>query len=131
VTARRPPRISALLTCAATALAGVLAAGGPGESPGLRLAAAKPKAPGNFRVNSVDVSRIKLKWRDRARGERRYEVRHRAQATTDWTRERLKRNSTSFANGGLEPGTVHEHQVRACGRRTDRKSTRLNSSHNR
>jgi hypothetical protein len=118
VTARRPARVSALLACTATAVAcALLAAAGPATGPGSRLVAAKPKAPGNFRVHSVDVSRIRLKWRDRARGERRYEVRHRPEGAMDWTRERLKRNSSSFANGGLEPGTVHEHQVRACGRR--------------
>jgi Fibronectin type III domain len=78
--------------------------------------AAKPKAPGKVRVQSVSDSSIKLKWRDRARGERRYEVRHRLQGAEAWGTEKLKRNSAKFTNGGLEPGTVHEHQVRACGK---------------
>jgi hypothetical protein len=86
-------------------------------APPLRLLAAKPKAPGKFRVDRVTETAIKLRWKDRARGERRYEVRHRAAGAAAWTIERVRRTSTSFRNGGLEPGSVHEQQARACGRR--------------
>src|SRR5687768_17706167 len=87
----------------------------PGE-PEARLLAAKPKAPGKVRVQSVGETSVKLRWRDRAHGERRYEVQHRPQGTNAWETATLKRNSTKFVNRGLELGTVHEHQVRACGR---------------
>jgi len=112
----RPPASSAPLGLGATLVA-VLMLGLPADGPGLRLLGAKPKSPGKFRVDSVGQSQIKLKWRDRARGERRYEVRHREQGSDDYTLEKLKRNSTSFTSGGLARGSVHEHQVRACGKR--------------
>jgi hypothetical protein len=82
------------------------------------LASKAPKGPGKVRVDRVTVDSIKLRWKDRAHGERRYEVRHRLEGTEEWDLEKLKRNATKFRNGGLEPGTVHEHRVRACGKRS-------------
>jgi hypothetical protein len=114
---KRPP--AALAPLAATLALVALPALAPMTPPGagLRLLGAKPKAPGKVRVQSVGETSVKLRWRDRAHGERRYEARHRLLGTEAWETETLKRNSTRFTNGGLEPGTVHEHQVRACGRR--------------
>jgi hypothetical protein len=108
------PHIALLFGLSAVAL---VLTGGPPAGPELRLLGSKPKPPGKVRVDRVSESSIVLKWRDRARGERRYEVRHRLEGTDGWALEKLKRNSTKFVNGGLEPGTVQEHQVRACGRR--------------
>jgi hypothetical protein len=117
------PRIVLLFGLATAAL--LLAGGGPSAGPELRLLGSKPKAPGKVRVDRVSESSITLKWRDRARGERRYEVRHRPQGTDGWSLERLKRNATKFVNAGLDPGTVVEHQVRACGRRACSKWSRV------
>ena len=47
--------------------------GGVEEAGPVRLLAAKPKAPGNVRVDRVTETAIKLRWKDRVRGERRYE----------------------------------------------------------
>ena len=70
----RPPVAAAPVaaTVALAALIGSLPAP-PGE-PGARLLAAKPKAPEKVRVQSVGETSVKLRWRDRARGERRYEA---------------------------------------------------------
>jgi Fibronectin type III domain len=112
----RGPLVPALVAGGGLVL--LLAATGGVDGPGrLRLLASKPKAPGKVRVDRVSESAIKLRWRDRARSERRYEVRHRAAGSADWTTAKLPRNSASFRNRGLERGTVHEHQVRACARR--------------
>jgi hypothetical protein len=108
---------SAALAAVATIAALALPGGSVGGPEPRLVASKKPKAPGKVRVDRVTETTVKLKWRDRARGERRYEVRHRPQGTEEWTVEKLKRNATRFTNDGLDPGTVHEHQVRACGRR--------------
>jgi hypothetical protein len=105
----------AALAAAAPALAGATAS--TQDTVRLRLLAAKPKAPGKFRVDSVAVTSIRLKWRDRASGARRYQLRERPAGGEDWTTRKLKRNSTAFTAAGLDPGTLHDFQLRACGRR--------------
>jgi fibronectin type III domain protein len=117
IAAARPASAALAALATAAALAPLALSGGSAGRPDQRLVASK-RAPGKVRVDSVTETAIKLKWRDRAHGERRYKVRHRPQGTEEWTLEKLKRNSTVFTNGGLEPGSVHEHQVRACGRHT-------------
>ena len=113
----RPPAAAAPVaaTMALAALMGLLAR----SARRARGAAARRKAQGAREGARAERRRdsVKLRWSDRAHGERRYEVRHRLQGTDAWETEALKRNSTKFVNRGLEPGTVHEHQVRACGRR--------------
>jgi Fibronectin type III domain len=112
--AKRP---AAAAVCVLGAVVAVAFLAQASEELKLRPLAAKPKAPGKVRVDRVGESSIKLEWRDRSRGERRYQVRHRLEGTDAWQTEKLKRNSTRFNNSGLAPGSVHEHQVRACGRR--------------
>ena len=125
---------------------------------GAASAGAALRKPGKVRIDKVSTSSITLRWKDRARGESRYEVRSDDAAKT----ARVRRNKTKFTDKGLEPGTVHDYQVRACRRQRcsgfsplrrqatllapfngphpdpgcpilpaseDRKSTRLNSSH--
>ncbi len=117
--AARPASLRFAAIASAMVLAAMWPSPGDPAGPDLSLtAAAKPRAPGKVRVDRVSESSITLKWRDRAHGERRYEVRHRPAGAEGWTVEKLKRNSTRFVNGGLDPGTVHEHQVRACGKRS-------------
>jgi Fibronectin type III domain len=75
-----------------------------------------PKKPGKVRVDRAAPTTLKLRWKDRARNETSYKVRAREQGASEWKAKRLRRNKTKFKSRGLEPGTVHEHQVRACGR---------------
>jgi hypothetical protein len=77
--------------------------------------AAKLRKPGKVRVDRVGTSSIKLKWKDRARGETAFKVRHREQGG-DTETDRVRRNKTKFKDKGLDPGTVHEYRVRACKR---------------
>src|SRR5262249_30582250 len=81
-------------------VAGVLGGGGGG---------ARGKG-GNGGMDAVSTSSITLRWKDRARGESRYEVRTDDEAKAAGVR----RNKTKFTDKGLEPGTVHGYRVRAC-----------------
>jgi hypothetical protein len=83
---------------------------------GAAPASARPKKPGKVRVDRVSDTAIKLRWKDRSRVETSFKVRHREQGGPRWIKERVARSRTGFRNRGLEPGTAHEHQVRACGR---------------
>jgi hypothetical protein len=76
--------------------------------------AAKLRKPGKVRVDRVATESIKLKWKDRARGERHYVVRGREQGASEWDSSSLGRNKKKFVDKGLEPGTVYEYRVRAC-----------------
>jgi hypothetical protein len=98
------------------AVAVALASATPGICLALPAAAKAPKKPGKVRVDSVTPTSIKLRWKDRAKNETGYEVRRRQVGHSRWKAKRVRRNRTRFKNGGLDPGTVHEHQVRACNR---------------
>src|SRR5918996_1321246 len=80
------------------------------------VAAKAPRKPGKLRVDGVTPTNIKLRWKDRAKDETGYEVRRRQVGRSRWKTKRVRRNRTGFKNRGLDPGTVHEHQVRACKR---------------
>jgi hypothetical protein len=75
-----------------------------------------PNKPGKVRVDRAAPTTLKLRGKDRARNETSYKVRAREQGASEWKTKRLRRNKTKFMSRGLEPGTVHEHRVRACGR---------------
>jgi hypothetical protein len=74
-----------------------------------------PKKPDKVRVDRATATSIKLRWKDRALNETGYKVRTRQQGVSAWKTKRLRRNRTKFKNRGLDPGTLYEHQVRACG----------------
>src|SRR5918996_2134234 len=90
----------------------VFAAGGTAAP----AAAKAPKKPGKVRVDRVSPTSIKLRWKDRAKNEVGYKVRFRQAGHSRWKTKRVRWNRTRFKNGGLDPGTLHEHQVRACNR---------------
>jgi hypothetical protein len=99
-----------------TAFAVALASAGAGILLAVPAVAKAPKKPGKVRVDRVSPTGIKLRWKDRAKNETGYEVRRRQVGHSRWKAKRVRRNRTRFKNGGLDPGTVHEHQVRACNR---------------
>jgi hypothetical protein len=67
-------------------------------------------------VDRVSPHTIKLRWKDRARNETRFEVRRRAHGARGWARKRVRRNRTKHKSRGLDPGIVYELRVRACNR---------------
>ena len=77
---------------------------------------AAPKKPGKFRVHAVGDSSITAKWKHRARNERRFKVRSRRHGESAWKVKRVRRNRRKVVIRKLEPGTLHELQVRVCGR---------------
>lgn len=70
---------------------------------------------GRLRAESVGVSRIALAWRDRSRGERRFEVVARADGERA-VRARAPRNAERAVVRRLRPGTLYSYSVRPCGR---------------
>ncbi len=100
---RRPALREGVVAIAVTALA---ALGAPGADAALRK-------PGKVRIDKVSTSSIRLRWKDRARGESRYEIRRNDQGKAAAI-DRVRRNKTRFTDKGLDPGTVHGYQVRAC-----------------
>src|SRR3954466_8685044 len=55
-------------------------------------------------------STVRLHWKDRSKGETRYEVRRTG------LRARIRRNRTSYADRKARPGTLYRYSVRACRR---------------
>ena len=105
------PRAGRLAALCATALAALaLPALAAPTAP-----AASLKRPGKLRVESVGVHRIVLRWKERSRGEARYELGARADGDAEGTR-RLRPDRSGARSRGLEAGTVYEHRVRACRR---------------
>jgi hypothetical protein len=102
------------LTTAATLATAIVALGCFGP---VAADARAPKKPGKVRVDRVSEKSIKLRWKDRAKHETGYRVRHRQQGESKWKKKRLPRNRKKFKNRGLDAGTLHEHQVRACDRK--------------
>jgi hypothetical protein len=72
------------------------------------LAGALP-APAHLHVQASAVGSVTIAWRDRARGETRYEI-HRAAAAV----VRLPAGATRARVKGLRPGTRYRLRVRAC-----------------
>ncbi len=103
-------RWGTILGTAATAALAILLVAPAGTA-----GAAKLRKPGKVRVDRVSTGSIKLRWKDRARGETGFQVRHGAQGASTET-DRVRRNGTKFRDKGLDPGTVHEYRVRACKR---------------
>jgi hypothetical protein len=55
-------------------------------------------------------STVRLHWKDRSKGETRYEVRRKG------LRARIRRNRTSYTDRKVKPGTLYRYSVRACRR---------------
>jgi hypothetical protein len=69
-------------------------------------------APGHLHVRARSATSITLAWRDRASGERRYELRRAGR-----TIRRLPAGATSARIGGLHAGRRYRFGVRACARK--------------
>jgi hypothetical protein len=74
-------------------------------------------APAEARLRTVSKltatpkgSTVRLHWKDRSRGETRYEVRRTG------LRARIRRNRTSYTDRKVKPGTLYRYSVRACRR---------------
>jgi hypothetical protein len=74
-------------------------------------------APAEARLRTVSKltatqkgSTVRLHWKDRSRGETRYEVRRKG------LRARIRRNRTSYTDRKVKPGTLYRYSVRACRR---------------
>ncbi len=74
-------------------------------------------APAEARLRTVakltatpKASAVRLHWKDRSRGETRYEVRRTG------LRARIRRNRTSYTDRKVRPGTLYRYSVRACRR---------------
>ena len=78
-------------------------------------AEAKLKAPGGAHVVKAGMSSVKVGWKDRSKGERRYELTVVA-ANGSAKTKRLRANATRGRVGGLERGAHYLFEVRACGR---------------
>jgi hypothetical protein len=61
-------------------------------------------------------STVRLHWKDRSKGETRYEVRRKG------LRARIRRNRTSYTDRNVKPGTLYRYSVRACRRHRCAKS---------
>jgi Fibronectin type III domain len=89
------------------AAAGAVAVASDGPDPG------RASLPDGFRVARVSVHGIALRWQD-TEGESRYEVRRRERGDDRWHVREVPRDATRLRVRGLERGTVHQHQIRAC-----------------
>jgi hypothetical protein len=74
-------------------------------------------APAEARLRTVSKltatpkgSTVRLHWKDRSKGETRYEVRRKG------LRARIRRNRTSYTDRKVRPGTLYRYSVRACRR---------------
>jgi hypothetical protein len=74
-------------------------------------------APAEARLRTVskltatpEGSTVRLHWKDRSKGETRYEVRRTG------LRARIRRNRTSYTDRKVRPGTLYRYSVRACRR---------------
>jgi hypothetical protein len=76
--------------------------------------AAELRSAGRLHVTRVGTDSISLKWRDRSRGETRYEV---LVDGAGARRVKIPRNRESVQIGGLERGSRYEARVRACRRK--------------
>jgi hypothetical protein len=92
---------------------------------GLRALAAAPspslRVPDQLRVTGVASTSLTLRWRDRARGESRYQVRYRRAAAKLWRYTRRPRNARTFRHRGLRANAHYVYAVRAC---ADRRCSR-------
>jgi hypothetical protein len=78
-------------------------------------AVAKLKAPGGAHVVKAGVSSLKVAWKDRSKGERRYELRV-ILADDSVKTKRLKANARKGKITGLDRGEHYIFEVGACGK---------------
>lgn len=75
--------------------------------------AAKLRPVAKLRVATAHTDSIELRWADRSKGERSYEIQTRA-GSGSWRGSTTKKDRTSAEVGGLDKGTLYESRVRAC-----------------
>jgi hypothetical protein len=73
-------------------------------------AQARLRAPAKLHAKA-GVTTVKLTWRDRSKGETRYEIRRKGRKV------RLKRNRHRFVDRRVKPATRYRYRVRACRRK--------------
>jgi hypothetical protein len=78
-------------------------------------AEAKLKVPGGAHVVKAGTSSLKIAWKDRSKGERRYELSV-VMADDSLQTKRLKANATKGKISGLARGDRYVFEVRACGK---------------
>lgn len=79
---------------------------------------AEAKRPGTARVAAVGTTTMKLRWKDRSRGERAFRIKAAPVGAASPVRaKRVRRNRESGRLAGLAPGVLYEVEIRVCGKR--------------